>query len=86
MDDRQFKLEAGTSTEVTRSEKTEPSSSAEFLSGESVGLVSIGTHQLFLHTEGPRRVPGDPVVIFLPGLGSSSSFSSSQAICTCLSL
>jgi len=39
--------------------------------GESTGLVSIGSHRLCLHAQGPNRQSSDPVVIIISGLGSS---------------
>ncbi|TVY57345.1 Uncharacterized protein LSUE1_G009505, partial [Lachnellula suecica] len=35
------------------------------------GMVSIGTHSLFLSASGPDRKPGQPVVLLMQGLGST---------------
>ena len=43
----------------------------EWQYGEHSGLVSIGTHSLFLQASGPPRNPGDSVVIFESGLGGN---------------
>ena len=39
--------------------------------GEKTGLVSIGTHKLYLSVSGPDRKPGEPVVVLMQGLGAS---------------
>jgi pimeloyl-ACP methyl ester carboxylesterase len=36
------------------------------------GLVSIGTHSLYLRTAGPARSPGTPAVVCIAGLGGTS--------------
>lgn len=36
-------------------------------SERAAGLVSIGTHKLYVTTSGPIRMPGDPVLIVFPG-------------------
>ncbi|MCJ1240317.1 hypothetical protein MMC14_008318 [Varicellaria rhodocarpa] len=41
----------------------------EWQYGEHSGLVSIGTHSLFLQASGPPRNPGEPAVITESGLG-----------------
>ena len=38
---------------------------------EKSGLVSIGTHQLYLSTSGPIRTPGDPLLIVFPGANAA---------------
>ena len=35
------------------------------------GLVSIGTHKLYVSTSGPNRMPGDPLLIVFPGAGAA---------------
>ena len=41
---------------------------SEWVTSERVaGLVSIGTHKLYVTTSGPSRVPGDPLLIVFPG-------------------
>ncbi|KAN0114564.1 alpha/beta-hydrolase [Hyaloscypha variabilis] len=39
--------------------------------GEKSGLVSIGTHKLYLEVSGPDRKPGEPIVVLMQGLGAS---------------
>jgi len=46
--------------------------SNEWLTGTHSGLINIDGHDLFLSTDGPNRVPGQPVVILESGLGGSS--------------
>ncbi len=41
-------------------------------SGERSGLVSIGSHNLFLSASGPDRKPGEPVAIIIQGLACST--------------
>ena len=38
---------------------------------EQSGLVSIGTHKLFVSTCGPVRMPGDPLLIVFPGANAA---------------
>ena len=38
---------------------------------EKSGLVSIGTHKLYLSTSGPIRTPGDPLLIVFPGANTA---------------
>ena len=38
---------------------------------EQSGLVSIGTHKLFVSTSGPIRMPGDPLLIVFPGANAA---------------
>ncbi|MCJ1438118.1 hypothetical protein MMC27_007505 [Xylographa pallens] len=45
----------------------------DWQSGDKSGLVSIGTHKLFVKIAGPTRKPGDPLVLVVTGLGSSIS-------------
>jgi pimeloyl-ACP methyl ester carboxylesterase len=40
----------------------------EWAAGEKSGLVSIGSHSLFLHATGLERKPGDVAVIIIQGL------------------
>lgn len=47
--------------------------SKEWLKGTHSGLININGHNLFLSTDGPDRVPGQPVVILESGLGGSSA-------------
>lgn len=35
------------------------------------GLVSIGTHKLYVSTSGPDRMPGDPLLIVFPGANAT---------------
>ncbi|TVY33758.1 hypothetical protein LOCC1_G008677 [Lachnellula occidentalis] len=39
--------------------------------GEKSALLSIGTHSLFLSASGPARARGAPIVLLLPGSGST---------------
>jgi len=39
--------------------------------GDKSGLVSIGTHKLFLSASGPDRKPGEPIVLLMQGSGST---------------
>jgi pimeloyl-ACP methyl ester carboxylesterase len=41
--------------------------------GERSGLVSIGSHKLWLSVHGPDRGSGEPLVIIIPGLASSTT-------------
>ncbi|KAH7350725.1 Alpha/Beta hydrolase protein [Rhexocercosporidium sp. MPI-PUGE-AT-0058] len=41
--------------------------------GNKQGLVSIGTHNLYLEVGGIDRIPDEPVVVIIQGLGSCSS-------------
>ena len=47
-------------------------SSIDWTVDNAKGLVSIGTHSLYLRAAGPVRLPGVPAVIGIPGLGDSS--------------
>lgn len=38
---------------------------------EKSGLVSIGTHKLYVSTSGPIRTPGDPLLIIFPGANAA---------------
>ncbi|MCJ1471405.1 hypothetical protein MMC13_000044 [Lambiella insularis] len=40
--------------------------------GDKSGLVSIGTHKLYVSIAGPPRKPGEPLVVIFSGLGGSS--------------
>jgi pimeloyl-ACP methyl ester carboxylesterase len=39
--------------------------------GSKSGLVSIGTHKLYLSAAGPDRKAGEPIVLLMQGLGST---------------
>ncbi|CZR66310.1 related to alpha/beta hydrolase [Phialocephala subalpina] len=39
--------------------------------GDKSGMVSIGTHKLFLSASGPDRKPGEPIILLMQGLGST---------------
>jgi pimeloyl-ACP methyl ester carboxylesterase len=39
--------------------------------GDKSGLVSIGSHKLYLSVSGPDRKPGQPIAILMQGLGST---------------
>ncbi|KAL3417329.1 alpha/beta hydrolase [Phlyctema vagabunda] len=39
--------------------------------GEKSGLVSIGSHCLYMAVSGPDRQEGEPIVVLMPGLGST---------------
>ncbi|KAJ5647870.1 hypothetical protein N7490_004242 [Penicillium lividum] len=39
--------------------------------GDKDGLVSIGSHNLYLSVSGPDRKPGEPIVVLMQGLGST---------------
>jgi len=41
--------------------------------GEKAGHINIGTHKLWLSVHGPDRRIDEPLVIIIPGLGSSST-------------
>ncbi|KAH8822002.1 Alpha/Beta hydrolase protein [Xylogone sp. PMI_703] len=41
--------------------------------GEKSGRVSIGSHKLWLSVHGPDRKSGEPLVIIIPGLASSTT-------------
>ncbi len=41
--------------------------------GEKSGRVSIGSHKLWLSVHGPDRKSGEPVIIIIPGLASSTT-------------
>ncbi|KAJ5041260.1 uncharacterized protein L3040_005808 [Drepanopeziza brunnea f. sp. 'multigermtubi'] len=41
--------------------------------GSRSGLVSIGTHSLWLQAAGPKREPGDPAVVIITGLASCAA-------------
>ncbi|KAH6713256.1 Alpha/Beta hydrolase protein [Leptodontidium sp. MPI-SDFR-AT-0119] len=41
--------------------------------GNKQGLVSIGSHRLYLEVSGPDRIRTEPVVVIIQGLGSCSS-------------
>ncbi|RDW57471.1 hypothetical protein BP6252_13809 [Coleophoma cylindrospora] len=47
-------------------------SSIDWAVDNTAGLVSIGTHSLYLRAAGPVRSPGMPAVICIAGLGDSS--------------
>jgi len=47
-------------------------SSVDWIVDDTKGLVSIGTHSLYLRAAGPVRSPGTPAVIGIAGLGDSS--------------
>jgi pimeloyl-ACP methyl ester carboxylesterase len=47
-------------------------SSVDWVVDDTKGLVSIGTHSLYLRAAGPVRSPGTPAVIGIAGLGDSS--------------
>jgi pimeloyl-ACP methyl ester carboxylesterase len=47
-------------------------SSIDWTVDDTEGLVSIGTHSLYLRAAGPLRSPGTPAVIGIAGLGDSS--------------
>ncbi len=48
-------------------------SSVDWTVDDTKGLVSIGTHSLYLRAAGPVRSPGTPAVIGIAGLGDSSA-------------
>ncbi|KAJ5129095.1 hypothetical protein N7526_007261 [Penicillium atrosanguineum] len=39
--------------------------------GDMEGLVSIGSHKLYLSASGPERLAGEPIVLLMQGLGST---------------
>lgn len=39
--------------------------------GDKDGLVSIGSHKLYMSVSGPDRKPGKPIVVLMQGLGST---------------
>ena len=43
----------------------------QWTTSEQSGLVSIGTHKLFVSTSGPIRLPGDPLLIVFPGANAA---------------
>jgi pimeloyl-ACP methyl ester carboxylesterase len=46
-------------------------SSQDWDRGEKSGLVSIGTHSLYIAVSGPDRREGEPIVVLMIGLGST---------------
>ncbi|KFY38025.1 hypothetical protein V494_04540 [Pseudogymnoascus sp. VKM F-4513 (FW-928)] len=46
-------------------------SSQDWNTGEKSGLVSIGTHSLYVEVAGPDRQEGEPIVVLMTGLGST---------------
>lgn len=46
------------------------------------GLISIGTHKLYVSTSGPTRLPGDPLLIIFPG--ANAACESWQPVCSLL--
>ena len=38
-----------------------------WMTSEKAGLISIGTHKLYISTSGPTRMPRDPLLIVFPG-------------------
>lgn len=40
-------------------------------SSEKTGLVSVGTHRLYVSTSGPVRMEGDPLLIVFPGANAA---------------
>ncbi len=51
----------------------ETMASASWDIGQKAGLVSIGTHSLHLEASGPDRIPGEPAILIIQGLGSCVS-------------
>ena len=43
----------------------------EWATSEKAGLVSIGTHKLYVQTTGLTRKPGDPLLIVFPGANTT---------------
>jgi len=39
--------------------------------GEKSGLISIGTHSLYIEVSGPDRSPGEPIIVLMQGCGST---------------
>lgn len=46
-------------------------SSQDWNRGEKSGLVSIGSHSLYMAVSGPDRREGEPIVVLMTGLGST---------------
>ncbi|KFY29598.1 hypothetical protein V493_02276 [Pseudogymnoascus sp. VKM F-4281 (FW-2241)] len=46
-------------------------SSQDWNRGEKSGLVSIGSHKLYMAVSGPDRREGEPIVVLMTGLGST---------------
>ncbi|KFY12367.1 hypothetical protein V492_03924 [Pseudogymnoascus sp. VKM F-4246] len=46
-------------------------SSQDWNTGEKSGLVSIGSHSLYVDVAGPDRQEGEPIVVLMTGLGST---------------
>lgn len=47
-------------------------SSIDWNTGDKSNLVSTGTHKLYLSVSGPDRKAGEPIVLLMQGLGSTS--------------
>jgi pimeloyl-ACP methyl ester carboxylesterase len=48
-----------------------PESSQDWNRGEKSGLVSIGSHSLYVEVSGTDRREGEPIVVLMTGLGST---------------
>ncbi|KAJ5676278.1 hypothetical protein N7536_012450 [Penicillium majusculum] len=49
----------------------QPISKIDWDKGDKDGLVSVGSHNLYLSVSGPDRKPGEPIVVLMQGLGST---------------
>ncbi|CAF9931262.1 hypothetical protein IMSHALPRED_008574 [Imshaugia aleurites] len=44
---------------------------SEWTTSEKKGLISVGTHKLYVSTSGPARLPGNPLLIIFPGANAA---------------
>ncbi|KAJ5404458.1 alpha/beta-hydrolase [Penicillium cosmopolitanum] len=49
----------------------QPFSKVDWDKGDKDGLVTVGSHNLYLSVSGPGRKPGDPIVVLMQGIGST---------------
>ncbi|KAI2733363.1 hypothetical protein CBS147332_378 [Penicillium roqueforti] len=49
----------------------QPISRVDWDKGDNDGLVTVGSHNLYLSVSGPDRKPGEPIVVLMQGLGST---------------
>ena len=66
-----FSPEVRISTYLPNPTTMSTESTQDWEHGEKSGLVSIGTHKLYLEVSGPDRKPGEPIVVLMQGLGAS---------------
>ncbi|KAJ5190658.1 uncharacterized protein N7498_009643 [Penicillium cinerascens] len=49
----------------------QPISKIDWDKGDKDGLISIGSHNLYMSVSGPDRKPGQPIVVLMQGVGST---------------